>query len=290
MATPYKSDGLYFSNYRDCGDGILEFTSVIHNAADDVRDGYNLIHLNVPWGGTRESVLRDVITSDNNGDTEVSFPPKYFGEGQSTVNVEDTGGFTIFTEEVVIPDDVYNQYQFEVPNNYRLIISKEPSAIYSPGHSAQFDSYCMSVRIEMTPEALRNGCRDCDLLFTNSRTEEAFYVSVVIHWSWEANKIYFCSEEITSDEFSARWLIGDEILVDYANFGKPMEDNLCLSFVHGFEGNLARVAHSRIRYGKTGVRTRDYTVYVSSIPLHFWYIKFSVNFVSYKISCTFGIL
>ena len=266
VATPYRSDTLYFSNYRDCGDGILELTSVIHNAADNVLDGDDLRYLNVPWGGTRESVLRDVFTSNNNGDIEVSFPPKYFDGGQSDINVEDTGGFTIFTEEVVIPDDIYNQYQFEVPNNFPLIISQEPSAIYSAFHSAQFDSYCMFIRIETTPSALPNGCRDCDLLFTNSRTEESFYVSVVIHWSWEANKMYFCSEEITSDEISDRWLIGDEILVDYSNFGKPMENNLGLSFIHGLQSNLdARWAPSRVRYGKTGVRTRDYTVYVSPI-------------------------
>jgi len=51
IPTFHQSDILYFNRYRDCGDGVLEFTSVIHNAAADLENGDDLTYLNVPWGG-----------------------------------------------------------------------------------------------------------------------------------------------------------------------------------------------------------------------------------------------
>ena len=52
VPTPYISSVLYYTRYKDCGDGIVEVTSGLHNHAggSDIID-YN----NVPWNGVRYS-------------------------------------------------------------------------------------------------------------------------------------------------------------------------------------------------------------------------------------------
>ena len=51
----------------------------------------------------------------------------------------------------------------------------------------------------------------------------------------------------------------------YANEGKKKDDNLALSFIHGFESSLnERWAPTRVRWGKSGNLQRDFIVYVSS--------------------------
>ena len=65
---------LYMNRYVNCGDGVIEHTMLRHNIqGSSTTYGY----LNVPWGGTRASVLRDiVITSASNGHELVSpLPP-----------------------------------------------------------------------------------------------------------------------------------------------------------------------------------------------------------------------
>jgi len=67
VPTIHKSDILYFNKYRDCGDGVMELISVIHNAANSSGDSID--YLNVPWGGVRTSSLADIVLSYRNGFT-----------------------------------------------------------------------------------------------------------------------------------------------------------------------------------------------------------------------------
>lgn len=278
VETFHKSDILYFNDYRDCGDGIIEMTSVIHNAATDLNNGDKVGYLNVPWSGIRQSTLRDVFTSERNGNLKMSFPPKEdFQSDGADVNLDDTGGFTVFAEKMIVPEEQYNQHTFGtqqiVPKDQydpqlkiSFIIDKNPPSVpsLSLSSSLQKDN-CMCVWIEQLPLTIQTGCRDCELWFTNSRTLEQLYVQVVAHWIWNSNQLCFCPENITSVEFNERWEEGDEILISYANVGKPIEQNLALSFIHGKQGNLdQRWSTTRSRHRRTGSNKRDATIFVSA--------------------------
>jgi len=60
--TPFTSAAIYMNRYRDCGNGVLEYTQLVHNFGDDVFD-----YLNMPWGGVRPSVLQDLLVSQPGG-------------------------------------------------------------------------------------------------------------------------------------------------------------------------------------------------------------------------------
>lgn len=277
METFHKSDILYFNDYKDCGGGVIEVTSVIHNAATDLENGDDVEYLNVPWGGTRQSTLRDVFTSERNGDLKMSFPPKNFASGDGgDVDLSITGGYTVFAEKMIVPNEQYNQFPFQTPFDIRFIIDQSPSSEPSLNHNFFFEKdNCMCVGTEPFSQVIQSGCRDCDLWFTNSRTQERLYVQVVVYWAWETNQLCFCPDDITSDEFNERWEKGDEIIISYANVGKPIEENLALSFVHGKQGNLdQRWSTTRSRHGKTGSIQRDFTIFVS-LKLHLFHTNVS---------------
>ena len=283
LATPHQSDLLYFNSYRDCGGGVIEMTSVIHNAAEDLDHGVELTYMNIPWGGVRHSNLRDVFLSKPNGIIELDFPPKsFFGDG--IVELRDTGGYTTFAEQVIVPEDVYSEHVYHLPQNIQLKINGNPSSQYTKYHSEKQDAYCL--RSEIQPvTAVESGCTDCNLWFHNERTGDKILVHIVLHWAWEGNKLFFCPDGIDQKEFNKKFIKGDTITVSYANIGKPMEDNLALTFVHGLETNLdQRWASSRMRYGNTWNVKRDYTVYVSTMNRCF---QCAVVFISmYSLNCS----
>ena len=57
VPTIFKSSALYYTRYTDCGHGVLEVTSGIHNFGDS--DGDTWTYINVPWGGFRSSVFNE---------------------------------------------------------------------------------------------------------------------------------------------------------------------------------------------------------------------------------------
>lgn len=261
IPTFHQSDIFYLNRYVDCGDGVLEFTSVIHNAATDLEYGDDVSYLNVPWGGVRKSTFRDFFISNQNGELELQFPQQYFGQGD-VINENDTGGYSTFAEQVVVPEEIYNKNPFELPHNINLVVTDTPVSRSSPSHSAHYNLYCSSAKIRPTTE-VKTGCKDCNLLFHNLRTGDVFHMQMVLHWAWNGNMLYFCTKEIHN--FNTVFAAGDEISVTYSNVGKPYEDNLALTFVHGFTSPLPqRWASSRIRFGSSGNLRRDYNVYTAN--------------------------
>ena len=201
-----------------------------------------------------------MLISNPDGELEVSFPPNFFGHDGIKM-LQDTGGFTTFAQQVIVPEEIYNEHPFVLPDGIRLVLTDNPVSHYSAYHSDYWGLYCVRAKIEPTVTNVL-GCRNCDLLFENERSGDSIRVNVVIHWSWASDKIYFCQEE--NNNFNAKFAAGDEIKVSYANFGMPDKDNLALTFVHGQESILPeRWAPNRIRYGKAGNRDRDFNVYVS---------------------------
>lgn len=76
---------------------------------------------------------------------------------------------------------------------------------------------------------------------------------------------FYCpGGNITADEINEKYQSGDEIIVTNANYGKPIEENKALTFIHGFENpqlGEKRWASSRLRYGDTRYKPRDTIVY-----------------------------
>ena len=153
VPTFHQSDLLYFNGYRDCGDGIIEFTSVFHNANSDLENGDFVNYLNAPWGGVRYTTLRDMYISQPSGEMEVKYPMTPWGN-QGLINLKDTGGYTTFAEQVVIPEEVFNAHPFQMPEQngetLQIVIAEDNKAQKSNSHSNFWNLYCMKVPVIAT--------------------------------------------------------------------------------------------------------------------------------------------
>jgi len=255
LPTTHKSDVLYFNSYRDCGDGIIETTSVFHNNADLIT-GDSVNYLNVPWGGVRYSTLRDLLLSKPDGSMEVQFQLGAWGGPDLIRNIEDTGGFSTFGEEVIVSDEVYDENPYIMPvqdgETLRVIIKEEDGARRSNFHSDTNNLNCMRVPV-IAQFQVTTGARL--LWLENSRTQEKIISPIVLHWSWAGDTLYVCTkeEDIDTDDFNDIFKKDDEILVSYSNAGKPFEDNLALTYVHGdisadVGGNRRAKKQNPVRY------------------------------------------
>ena len=270
LPTIHESQILYFNSYRDCGDGVLEITSVIHNSEMDLNDGDSVNYLNVPWGGVRQTTLRDLFISKPDNNMELQFPLVSFGL-EGILDFQNSGGFTTFAEQVVASDELYSKNPYKLPTKdgitLKMVILDEDKAIKSIFHSDFYNSYCIKVPIIATFED-KTGCQGkCHLCLTNRRTGDKVLTQTVLHWSWNGGDLYFCTDgDITEVEFNDIFKKDDEIIVSFANTGKPIEDNLALTFVHGTQDASLdqRWAPSRLRYGKAGISRRDYTVFTTN--------------------------
>ena len=275
VPTFHSSDVLYFNGYRDCGDGVLELTSVIHNAADDLDDGDEVSYLNVPWGGVRRSNLRDILISNADGTLEHNYPMPSFFDTQIT-DMRETGGFTTFTENIKASEEAFASSAFTMPNvdgqNLNLVVASGLT-VDDPVKSEQWNMPCFRTNIEKTV-IIKTGCQFCSLYLTNEEGYR-FFVPEIIHWSWAGEYIYFCGplrdpsdrqirEDADAWKLNNHLTIGTKITVFFANEGKPEEENSALTFVHGLDDFITNQwASSRLRYGWAGGARRDYTVYVS---------------------------
>ena len=273
VRTFHKSDMLYFNSYRDCGGGVLELTSVFHNAAADLENGDNFSYLNAPWGGVRRSILRDLLISDKDRKLHHKYPlPSFFD--QDIPDIKDTGGFTTFTEQIEASDEDFSKNSFSMPtvNDQTLeLIVASGLTEEDTAKSEQWNRPCFRTNIQETV-TLKSGCSFCTLYFTNPDGYR-FYVPVIIHWAWEGKYIYYCSplrdpddrekrDDATQWKLNKHFTEGMKITVTLANEGKSKQENMALTHVHGLETSLGW-ASSRLRFGWAGGARRDYSVYVS---------------------------
>jgi len=97
--TTHKSAAIYMNRYRDCGDGVLEVSSVLHNF-EPAEGGDTWTSLNVPLGGVRTSVLNDIVISQPlSGAAETKdlhAPMQAWGVEGHSPNASDTGGYTVY--------------------------------------------------------------------------------------------------------------------------------------------------------------------------------------------------
>lgn len=172
--------------YTDCGGGVIEHTLLMHNTEKNPGDGDRLTYHNIPWSAIRKSTLLSVFIADSDRQLDYRWPLK--GWNDKTESLSSTGGFITFAENVVVPDDQYNNNPFEMPvvggETLKLVVKNNwgQTTYMRSSHSNRFNSYCVSTRLEQTVRASRLRCTDCRLWFTNSRTGFKFTVEIVIHW------------------------------------------------------------------------------------------------------------
>ena len=117
----FQSHTLYFNRYQDCGDGVIEVTSVIQNIAPHKNGGPSgdvpetLSYLNVPWAGVRTSTLQNLLLSDPSGRLHLQHPLQFFGSEQTIPDLKETGGFTTFTQNLKLSNHGFDPDQYELP-------------------------------------------------------------------------------------------------------------------------------------------------------------------------------
>jgi hypothetical protein len=91
LNTGYTSGLLYYTRYVIVGKGILQVDNMIYNFGKD-----EINHLNVPWGGVRNSSLSNLFISAPNN-TYVNSPGLF--DTNSTVQTAATGGWVAWSNE-----------------------------------------------------------------------------------------------------------------------------------------------------------------------------------------------
>jgi hypothetical protein len=77
VPTTFKSSVLFIHRYKDCGNGVVEYTQTLQNFAPSgsVGSEVNQNYFNFPWGGVRPSILPVAIEPDpSDGTFEIANP------------------------------------------------------------------------------------------------------------------------------------------------------------------------------------------------------------------------
>lgn len=95
IPTTFASSVIYFTRYINCGNGVIEVTSMLYNHAKHFVRNHTLDHMNIPWGGVRTSTLPDMLVTkpDDLSSLENLKPLPTFG---AVLSLPDTGGYTVF--------------------------------------------------------------------------------------------------------------------------------------------------------------------------------------------------
>jgi hypothetical protein len=81
---------MYYTKYTNLGKGIIQIDNMMYNFGADTMH-----HLNVPWGGVRNSTLGNFFVS--NSDNTYYASPGQWGADAVSINVENTGGWSAFS-------------------------------------------------------------------------------------------------------------------------------------------------------------------------------------------------
>lgn len=275
VPTSHVSDALYVNKYSNCGNGVIEHTSLIHHMGEPQSSSPPLNYLNMPWAGVRRSNLQDIILSVSNEEDlrgkifQPEKPIQSFGFPTKIPNLVDTRGFTTFAQNLKsdkIPayslpcgDSSGNEISCsensaDQTSKLALIAANDNACAESEVHTKNRKEYTVRCRIESTIE-MRTGCKDCSLSIFNKSTNHRFGVTEIVHWSWSGVWIFMVpGEGITANDINMMFSKGDVMHVDYTNNGMEREENLALSFIHGTDkksrdADWLQNKLSRIRFG-----------------------------------------
>jgi len=288
--TKYRTKGLFVTRYRDCGDGVLEVTAVVHNfdnkLATDLED-YSIDHtidtnfryLSFPWFGVNERVYRDILINKSPSSWITKWPNPSF-DLPTRLSLMKSGGFTTAAEfrrhntNFVFPGlEIADANSDTVPK----IILKEKrrgtSCQSSNYHSTLFKSYHVRCLLDTNIIDIR-GCKGCELTFTNSITNQTLDIVNVVHWMFSDKFIYFAplvgeeryiKDSTDYDKTFANELTSfvnsiltpnSEILISWKDSGLSDDENHCLVLVHG------RAGSGLMEFGSARSYRRSYMVLV----------------------------
>jgi len=255
VATPWKSPLLYLNRYVNCGDGVFEYTTLRHNI---VGSSDTLSYMNVPWGGTRASVLGDIVlTEKSTQEQQIIYPLVGWGEGQATP-LRDTMGYTIFAEDLPKNQNPLHDQPYPLPSGLDLTIR---SNCYCEGNCGSPSNryVCPLVNqpqnIGWSPNRGPPGL----VVRLEGRNTGKSVIAGVRHWAGNGRMYFYQSADLTLSKIQEALTPGTTVDVFHyypSDLGKPEEDNLALAHVHG--GSNGAGYYPRVRYGAAG---RDFNVY-----------------------------
>jgi len=293
--TKYRTKALFMTRYRDCGDGILEITALVHNfdnkdAADlddypvDHSISTNFNYMSFPWFGVNEQVYRDVLLRANYGDQAetdwiTQWPVQQFGS--SSKGLSEFGGFTTMAEfrrhdSVVFPG--LDQDPDIIPS---FVIESRCETHRSV--SLRFEAYHVRCRLHASSMLLdivssKRRCISCELTFTNSITNNSIDVLNVHAWSTGSGKntfIFFApnmqedeplqdydgsfANEV-ADHVNGALTPNSKIQISWKDSGLHDDDNQCLVLIHG-DGRIGATSGTDLfQHGSAGSFKRKYMV------------------------------
>lgn len=250
--------------------------------------------ISLPWGGVRTSTLRDVVISRPDGSLLDSPPPRPQGFGDPrghAPRARDTGGFTIFAQDLPHPD---NTPEFvlpcRLPDGQTVDFCSKKQMIETPGatrpifivgqdNPAHLDiswsrpwQDVIGLELQKTTP-FHQSCLECQLQLTNPRTNATFPIKSVKYFIYQGTRFVFSPQNQgigALDKLNSIFKAGDTIEITLADRGLKPEDNLALTHVHGTDEEYNGSSYFRmptgIRYGLSH-HVRDYTVWtVNAFP------------------------
>ena len=309
LPTRFRSDVLYFHEYRNCGDGIIEYTQVMQYSGDPSESSGSArqIYMNTPWTGIRTSKLPDLMFSGSDGTLKGKvYPMPQFGTGQ-IIDSSTTGGFTTFSKRGKDPEPPLTTLaipcvetsgsqdslctsatslplEFHATNNCLKLVRSDGRLYvrcrWPKNPHTGFDALASPMR----------GCQTCGkrMQIKNPDTNAIVQVDYILDWHRNGD-ITFQASECTSDDCSIthdgivqkinQLFFGHQVLFSYAedtSYDIPWDQAHSLTLVHG--QGWSRPQKQNLQYGKGGGSARrDMTVFVS---FEIFVILF-LNFYSY---------
>eukprot|EP00039_Didymoeca_costata_P029677 m.25850 g.25850 ORF g.25850 m.25850 type:complete len:842 (+) comp7743_c0_seq2:81-2606(+) len=282
VPTKFESKMMYYNRYQDCGDGVMEVTTAFQN--DATTDKEHLDYLNVPWGGVRPSVMRDWVFPTKTGGHEVAHKQYSWGSTGEVQAIRDTtsfGGYTTFAERLSHPGEDDDQtpcgdgsgsiVDCNKPGAIKLKVhfaSSNPCAL-SGGHTKAVGLDVVACRIRQSVR-INDGLKQPVTLQFSSKTSPnvtfSFDFIGVHHWSINGVKMFMYLKNASAQLKTMKVPAGNHEwnMRAVIEKGKPWDDNLALSFVHGNHRDQVGVRRpARVRIGTTSVK-RDFTVYTQN--------------------------
>ena len=240
VPTTFKSSVLFIHRYKDCGNGVVEYTQTLQNFAPSgsVGSEVNQNYFNFPWGGVRPSILPVAIEPDpSDGTFEIANPDLVDGivpihawgsneEVAAIKNMKELGGYTTFASGLYAtppepeaspmpcsnPDPgcasdpincmVDSCTDDQVSSGYTRVELVVPSG--GPRcafHSNSNGKVGLSCRLRETTNFGRNYGTSGTFAFTNTNTGESLKVIHIRHYTWPfTDRVYFTVDHPNTDE------------------------------------------------------------------------------------------
>jgi len=254
IPTPWTSPMLFFNRYTNCGNGTIEHTTLRHRNMGGLNiPGEPYDYFNVPWGGTRKSVLNDVVLTSTNNGHHLLYPLEQWPALLHITELRDTAGYTIFAQDLPKEQGMDHNTTYSLPNNLDLTIDGNCK---SNGVIDNREIYsCPLIK-----QAITHYGSGLGVVRMEGNTGKSIIAGVVFFC--RNNRLYFYkSASLTLTEVREALPVGSTVKVYHwsPSSGEPEEDNLALAHVHGSPRHVAGF-DPRLRVGGTSYK-RDKNIY-----------------------------